>query len=96
MSVLAVLGFAPSLLIATTLKDRRVICNLVVSSLISAAGFLVTAKIIPVLKPAMLRANLFGMDINKKGRFPLCTTRPSKLKASGHTNFEICGGSTSS
>ena len=67
VSVLAILGFAPSILVATTLKDRRVICNLVVSSLISAAGFLATAKIIPILKPSMLRANLFGMDINKKG-----------------------------
>ena len=67
VSLLSVLGFLPSILMATTLKDRRVICNLVVSSLISAAGFLVTANIIPILKPAMLRANLFGMDINKKG-----------------------------
>ena len=64
---LAACGFLPCLLAATRVKDRRVLCNLGVSSIISIAGFFVTARIIPVLKPVMLRANLFGMDINKKG-----------------------------
>lgn len=66
--VLTAFGFVPCLYVATTLKDRRVICNLVVSSLISMAGFFVTANLIPILKPVMLRANLFGMDINKRGK----------------------------
>jgi len=65
--VLAACGFLPSLFVATRVKDRRILCNLVVSSIVSIAGFLVTFRIIPVLKPVMLRANLFGMDINKKG-----------------------------
>ena len=67
VSILGASGTLPCLYVALSLKDRRVICNLVVSSLISAAGFFVTANIIPILKPVMLRANLFGMDINKKG-----------------------------
>lgn len=67
VSLLSLGGILPCLLVATWLQDRRVICNIAVSSIISAAGFLVTAKLIPILKPIMLRASLFGMDINKKG-----------------------------
>ncbi len=67
VSILAACGFLPCLFAASRVKDRRVLCNLVVSAIVSVAGFIVTARIIPVLKPVMLRANLFGMDINKKG-----------------------------
>jgi hypothetical protein len=69
VAVLSACGFLPCLFVATRVKDRRVLCNLVVSSIVSIAGFIVTAKIIPILKPVMLRANLFGMDINKKGEY---------------------------
>ena len=70
-TALAACGFAPSLYAASKLQDRRIICNLIINSLVSTVGFFVTVRIIPVLKPVMLRANLFGMDINKKGTLPL-------------------------
>lgn len=66
--LLAIFGFTPCLYVALGLRDRRILCNLVVSTFISAAGFVVTVNLIPILKPVMLRANLFGMDINKRGK----------------------------
>ena len=71
LSLFALAGIAPCLFAASQLKDRRTVCNLIVSSLVSLAGFFITKSIIPVLKPFMLRANLFGLDINKKGETPL-------------------------
>lgn len=70
VGALAAGAFAPALYAATQLEDRSVIYGLVISSLVSAAGFFVTLRLIPLLKPVMLRANLFGMDINKRGAPP--------------------------
>lgn len=67
VSLLAVAGFAPCVYAALQIESRRIGYNLIISSLLSLAGFLLTRRVIPILKPAMLRANLFGMDINKRG-----------------------------
>ena len=43
---------------------EQVLLNVVVSF----SGFLLTKRLIPVLKPVCLKRGLFGKDINKKGR----------------------------
>ena len=46
---------------------EQVLLNLGISFL----GFLLTKKLIPILKPICLKRGLFGKDINKKGKFRL-------------------------
>ena len=41
--------------------------NVAVFFLISAMGYFLTDMMIPKFKPLAIKANLFGMDINKKG-----------------------------
>lgn len=41
--------------------------SIVINAALSAAGFFVTVKLIPVASRYVLRRNLFGYDINKKG-----------------------------
>ncbi|KAL9272221.1 UDP-N-acetylglucosamine--dolichyl-phosphate N-acetylglucosaminephosphotransferase-like protein [Drosera capensis] len=41
--------------------------SILINAVVSAGGFLVTVKLIPVAAKYVLRRNLFGFDINKKG-----------------------------
>ena len=84
LTVFALCGIAPCLYAASKLQDRRIISNVIVSSIVSLAGFWLTKRIIPVLKPAMLRANLFGYDINKKGQQSTLSPHPFVASAYCH------------
>ena len=80
LRLLAVTGFGPVVLALCKLQTssqktfEQVLLNVVVSFL----GFLLTKKLIPILKPVCLRRGLFGKDINKKGMCLLC---PDSLHA---------------
>ena len=69
LRALAVVGFGPVVYALCKLQGssqklfEQVLLNVVVSFL----GFLLTKRLIPVLKPVCLRRGLFGKDINKKG-----------------------------
>ena len=41
--------------------------QLLLSAGVSLLGFFITKRLIPLLKPYNIKANLFGYDINKKG-----------------------------
>lgn len=41
--------------------------SILISALVSVIGFIITVKMIPVASMYVLRRNLFGYDINKKG-----------------------------
>lgn len=47
--------------------DRDLKKSILINAVLSLVGFLVTVKIIPVASRYVLRRNLFGFDINKKG-----------------------------
>lgn len=47
--------------------DRDLKKSVLINAVLSLVGFLVTVKIIPVASRYVLRRNLFGFDINKKG-----------------------------
>ena len=47
--------------------DRDLKKSILINAVLSLIGFLVTVKIIPVASRYVLRRNLFGFDINKKG-----------------------------
>ncbi|GAB4843899.1 hypothetical protein Ancab_013863 [Ancistrocladus abbreviatus] len=47
--------------------DEKLKRSILINALLSAAGFLFTIKLIPVASRYVLRRNLFGYDINKKG-----------------------------
>lgn len=42
--------------------------QLLLSTGVSLLGFFITKRLIPLLKPYNIKANLFGYDINKKGK----------------------------
>lgn len=78
LQVLAFAGFGPVVFALCKLQSssqktfEQVLLNVVVSFL----GFLLTKRLIPILKPICLRRGLFGKDINKKGGrslHPHCT-----------------------
>ena len=72
LRLLAVVGFGPVVFALCKLQAssqktfEQVLLNVVVSFL----GFLLTKRLIPVLKPVCLRRGLFGKDINKKRYAP--------------------------
>ena len=47
--------------------DRDLKKSIIINAGLSLVGFFVTVKIIPVASRYVLRRNLFGFDINKKG-----------------------------
>ena len=47
--------------------ERDLKKSILINAVLSLVGFLVTVKIIPVASRYVLRRNLFGFDINKKG-----------------------------
>ncbi|XP_047958906.1 UDP-N-acetylglucosamine--dolichyl-phosphate N-acetylglucosaminephosphotransferase-like isoform X1 [Salvia hispanica] len=47
--------------------DYAIKRSILISAFVSAIGFLITVKMIPVASKYVLRRNLFGYDINKKG-----------------------------
>ena len=67
---LGLLGFAPSVLAFLRISDTSVKYGVLISAAVSLIGFLATVRVIPVLKPSLLKANLSGLDINKKGDIP--------------------------
>ena len=70
LSILAAACFAPCVWAFFLLEDVRTRYSVVTSAAISVLGFLATRRAIPVVKTYTLRANLFGMDINKRGALP--------------------------
>lgn len=65
---LTFIGFFPCAIVAwTQLKDATVWCSFLASVAVSIFGFYITKAVIPKVKGKFLKANLFGMDINKKG-----------------------------
>jgi len=67
VSLLAILGFAPSLLSFLGLQDDRTRYSILVNAAVSALGYAATKAVIPLIKARTLRAGLHGKDINKKG-----------------------------
>ena len=69
LRALVIAGFGPVVLalcklsVSSPKTFEQVLLNVAVSFL----GFLLTKKLIPILKPICLRRGLFGKDINKKG-----------------------------
>ncbi len=69
LRALVITGFGPVVLalcklsVSSPKTFEQVLLNVAVSFL----GFLLTKKLIPILKPICLRRGLFGKDINKKG-----------------------------
>lgn len=47
--------------------DAEIKRSILINAALSAAGFFVTVKLIPIASRYVLRRNLFGFDINKKG-----------------------------
>lgn len=66
--VLALVCGLPCFLAYFRLQSESARSSILVSAVVSFLGFFATKRIVPVLKPYHLRKNLFGLDINKKGR----------------------------
>lgn len=62
--VLALVALSP----IVRVRDRGIERAVAVSALVSLAGFFATRALIPLVAARTLRAGLFGMDINKKGK----------------------------
>ena len=73
LRVLAAAGFAPSVIALYNLSfsKQEIFEQVLLNVGISFLGFLLTRKLIPILKPICLKRGLFGRDINKKGTRPL-------------------------
>ena len=63
----AICCLLPSLWVFTQVADERTRYSILISAAVSALGFLLTLRLIPLTKAYTLKAGLFGMDINKKG-----------------------------
>ena len=57
----------PSIWVFTQVADERTRYSILISAAVSALGFLLTLRLIPLTKAYTLKAGLFGLDINKKG-----------------------------
>ncbi|CAL5229410.1 g12729 [Coccomyxa viridis] len=92
LRALAVVGFGPVVYALCKLQGssqklfEQVLLNVVVSFL----GFLLTKRLIPVLKPVCLRRGLFGKDINKKGTEAGEKQIPESLGLAPGLVFLIC------
>ena len=64
---IALLGIFPCVYRFLSLEEGRVKHSLLVSALISWAGFLACRWLVPIAKDYTLRAGMFGYDINKAG-----------------------------
>lgn len=73
LRALAAAGFAPSVIALCRLSSskQKIFEQVLLNLGISFLGFLLTKKLIPILKPICLKRGLFGKDINKKGTRPL-------------------------
>jgi hypothetical protein len=67
LKLLAGVGILPCVLAFLALEDQRVKYSIVISACVSFLGFLATKAVIPLIKDRLLRSNLFGKDINKRG-----------------------------
>lgn len=64
----AVLTCAPALTLLFALRfDPGAQVSILINLAMSAAGFFLTVWLIPIVMPYMLRRNMFGYDINKRG-----------------------------
>ena len=72
LRALAAAGFAPSVfaLYKLSFSKQKIFEQVLLNLGISFLGFLLTRKLIPILKPICLKRGLFGKDINKKGTSP--------------------------
>ncbi|KAK9823783.1 hypothetical protein WJX72_005471 [[Myrmecia] bisecta] len=87
---LGVLGFLPCLGAFLGIRDPRTSYSVLISAAVSFLGLLATKKVIPVLKTATLRANLFGYDINKKGSEQGEKKIPESLGLAPGVVFLVC------
>ncbi|KAK9836140.1 hypothetical protein WJX81_004399 [Elliptochloris bilobata] len=90
LSVLATAGFAPCVCAFFLLDDVRTRYSVVISAAISVLGFLAARSAIPVVKAYTLRANLFGMDINKRGTAMGAKKVPESLGLAPGVVFLVC------
>lgn len=66
--VFALLVCAPAITLLVALEfDRGAQLSILINLFMSGAGFLLTVWLIPKVMPYMLRRNMFGYDINKRG-----------------------------
>ena len=70
LRALSAAGFAPSVfaLYRLSFSKQKIFEQVLLNLGISFLGFLLTRKLIPILKPICLKRGLFGKDINKKGK----------------------------
>ena len=90
LQILAAAGFLPCILALWTIRDRQTLWTILLCSAVSAAGGWVTKAIIPVVKAATLRANLSGLDINKKGSEAGTKRIPESLGLAPGVVFLVC------
>lgn len=69
LRALAAAGFGPVVIAACKLSfySPKAFEQVLLNAVVSFLGFLLTKRLIPILKPICLRRGLFGKDINKKG-----------------------------
>lgn len=79
LRVLAIVGFGPVLFALCKLQasSQKIFEQVLLNVVVSFLGFLLTIRLIPVLKPVCLRRGLFGKDINKKGLLLLSSPVPA-------------------
>ena len=63
----AICCLLPSIWVFTQVADERTRYSILISAAVSALGFLLTLRLIPLTKAYTLKAGLFGLDINKTG-----------------------------
>ncbi len=80
LQLLAGVGILPCVLAFLALEDQRVKYSIVISACVSFFGFLATKAVIPLIKERLLRSNLFGKDINKRGTFCIGLHWPSNAR----------------
>ena len=59
--------FCAAFFILISIGSASLTFSFIILTLFSLAAFLVTLKLIPIFKEFNLRADLYGLDINKKG-----------------------------
>eukprot|EP00887_Chlorella_sp_A99_P003762 scaffold7.g3762.t1 len=90
LRLVAGVALAPCLFLFFTLPDPRVKASILISAAVSAAGFAVTKRAIPLLKGPLVRAGLSGLDINKKGTAAGEKRVPESMGLASGVVFLIC------
>jgi hypothetical protein len=88
--IFAILPLIPSIYVFTLLSDEMSQLTILKSVLISAVGYLLTIKLIPIVGEYTKKCGMSGKDLGKKGTPDENTDIPEALGLCSGTIFLMC------